>query len=597
MKKTLTVNLNSIVFNIDDDAYEVLSKYLADIVSHLSSNEEKDEIMADIEARIAELFNERLQRNKEVVTINDVREIIGIMGNPNQFTDEDEDSEESSASSASSEKKKKGPRRFYRDPGNSVLGGVCGGIAAQFNWVVTIVRIAVIALTILMSIVGSGWIIILAYILALIIAPSAITVSQRLEMQGEEVTVENIKAEFDNFKNYVESEDFKSTTKTLGQRLGEIFGWVLKILAGFIGVILVLAGFIIIIVLFASLVAVLFVPTVFIGFIPDFILDWLILTPEKSVMFVIALLLVIGCPIFLFIYSLIRLASGHKSKSRSRTTFWVTLVLWLAGVFMLIGTTAKTAIEWKNQEDDRTRSIYWNYSKKHSGDPTWNGVNSEVYSNEVRNMESEFKAIDIVGNVEIEIEDSPNQLLVVSAPEDFMNHVITEVKNETLYIYFDRNSISRQPIKVSLSTNRLESITAKGMAKITGKSTVESDNLYMLLQGAAKADLKVNIKQQFEIKLEGASSIELAGVCETLKLNAFGASEIDAEKLKAKHADVYMTGTSSAELYAFESLNADAKGVAKIVCYGNPMNINKTERFGTNIEIKKTKKIRKKEQD
>lgn len=566
MKKTLTVNLNSIVFNIDDDAYEVLSKYLADIASHFSSDEEKDEIMADIEARIAELFGERLERNKEVITIDDVHEIIGIMGNPNQFSDTDESQSDEQSASSKSEKKKKNPRRFYRDPENAILGGVCGGLAAQFNWDVTIVRIAVIALIVFLSFFGGGWVIILAYFLAWIIAPKAITVSQRLEMQGEDVTVENIKAEFDNFKNYVESENFKSATKTLGQRLGEIFGWVLKIFVGFVGAVLAFAGFIVIIVLFALLIAAIFTPAALIGFIPNFILDWTMFTPEKGIMLVIALLLVVGCPIFLLIYSLIRLASGHKTKSR--TTFWVTLVLWLAGVFMLISTTAKTAIDLKNQHGE-SWSFYWNNTD---------------YVDQVRDIEA-FKAIDISGNFEVEIENSPNQLLVVSATEDFMHRIITEVKNETLFIHSNGVSLNN-PIKINLSASYLESIVAKGAVKIDGSSTIKSDNLYMLLQGAAKADLNVDVNGQFEIEAEGASGIKLEGVCKSLKMKALGASEIDAENLKAQHADVYVAGASSAEIYASESLNADANGAAKIICYGNPTNINKTERIGATIKIR-----------
>ena len=64
MKKTLTVNLNNIVFHIDDDAYEMLQTYLFEIADHFKSDEERKEIMNDIEARIAELFNEKLQKNK-----------------------------------------------------------------------------------------------------------------------------------------------------------------------------------------------------------------------------------------------------------------------------------------------------------------------------------------------------------------------------------------------------------------------------------------------------------------------------------------------------------------------------------------------------
>lgn len=565
MKKTLTINLNSIVFNIDDDAYEVLNKYLSDVARHFSSDEEKNEIMADIEARIAELFGERLDRNKEVITLEDVHEIIAIMGNPSQFSD-DETSDEESASSSKQEKKKKRQRRFYRDPENAILGGVCAGIAAQFNWDVTVVRISVIALTVFTGIFGGGWFFMLAYFLAWIIAPKAVTASQRLEMQGEDVTVENIKAEFENVKNYVESENFKSATRTLGQRMGDIFKWIIKIFVGFIGAILAFAGFIVVIVLFALLVSAIFAPAVLAGFIPAFIFDWILLTPEKSVMLVVALLLVIGCPIFLLIYSLVRLASGHKTKSR--TTFWVTLVLWLSGIFMLIGTTAQTAINWKNQNGE-TWSLYWNNTD---------------YVDQIRDIEA-FNAIDISGSFEIEIVDSPNQLLVVSAPEDFMDRITTNVTNETLFIS-SNGIVLNDPVKINLSAQQLQSIVAKGAVAIESNSTFRSDNLYLFLQGASKADLNVDVEKQLQLEMEGASKVKLEGVSHSLKIKALGASEIDSKDLKADHADVYVAGASSAKLYASESLNADAYGAAKIVCYGKPKSINKTERIGTSISIK-----------
>ena len=93
MKKTLTVNLNNIVFHIDDDAYEMLQTYLHEIAEHLSEDERKD-ILNDIEARIAELFNEKLQKNKNVINLIDVQEIIEIMGKPSQYTGEDDEEEQ-----------------------------------------------------------------------------------------------------------------------------------------------------------------------------------------------------------------------------------------------------------------------------------------------------------------------------------------------------------------------------------------------------------------------------------------------------------------------------------------------------------------------
>ncbi len=110
MKRTFTVNLNNTVFHIDDDAYEVLKKYLHDVEERLSL-EERKEVMADIESRIAELFNERLQKGKTVVTMEDVEAVINIMGNPNQF--EDGNFDESAKSSGSDKNKCKNPGGNY----------------------------------------------------------------------------------------------------------------------------------------------------------------------------------------------------------------------------------------------------------------------------------------------------------------------------------------------------------------------------------------------------------------------------------------------------------------------------------------------------
>jgi phage shock protein PspC (stress-responsive transcriptional regulator) len=151
MKKTLTVNLNNVVFHIDDDAYELLQNYLSAVEKQLSEDERK-EVMSDIEARVAELFTERLQRNKNVVNKEDVEQIIEVLGKPSQFGGEESETE---TQSETGKQDKKRSRRFYRDPENSVLGGVCGGLSAYLGMDVTLLRIIFIILVF----VGVGMII------------------------------------------------------------------------------------------------------------------------------------------------------------------------------------------------------------------------------------------------------------------------------------------------------------------------------------------------------------------------------------------------------------------------------------------------------
>lgn len=180
MKKTFTINLSGTVFHIEEDAYEVLQKYLVNLKNHFGNSDEGKEIVSDIEARLAEIFTEKSTGEKNVVTLEWVNEVVEIMGTPESFTEEDSDEDPLVGRS-------KRKRRLYRDPEHRVLGGVCGGLAAYFNVDIAILRIIVVVLVLITS--GAG---LLAYLILWIAVPKAVNTTQRLEMRGQEVTVKNI---------------------------------------------------------------------------------------------------------------------------------------------------------------------------------------------------------------------------------------------------------------------------------------------------------------------------------------------------------------------------------------------------------------------
>lgn len=86
MKKTLNINLNGIVFNIDEDAFNMLSEYLDNLRHVFEHNgDDADEIIYDIEGRICELLSEKISNERQVVTINHIEEIISRMGHPDSM--------------------------------------------------------------------------------------------------------------------------------------------------------------------------------------------------------------------------------------------------------------------------------------------------------------------------------------------------------------------------------------------------------------------------------------------------------------------------------------------------------------------------------
>lgn len=206
MKKTLTANISGTVFHIEEDAYELLNRYLANIRGKFSGGAGATEIMGDIEARIAELFSERLV-GRQVVTIADVEHVITVMGQPEDYVG-DEGGQEAGAGAGAGTGAGAGAggprtRRLYRHPQDQWVGGVLGGIAAYFNTDPLWFRIAFIMLVIFG--VGSP---ILIYLILWILVPLAETPAERLMMEGEPVTVDNLKRAFeegaDKFKQGAE---------------------------------------------------------------------------------------------------------------------------------------------------------------------------------------------------------------------------------------------------------------------------------------------------------------------------------------------------------------------------------------------------------
>jgi phage shock protein PspC (stress-responsive transcriptional regulator) len=244
MKKTFTANLNGTVFHIEEDAYDQLQRYLANIRAKFSGSGEAEEIMADIEARVAELFHERLQ-GRQAVSMADVDHVKQVMGQPEDYVDSDpgEAESHSSQSYARTDGPRKG-KRLFRDMDDRWVGGVISGLANYFGTDPLWFRIAFIVVLI----AGWGSPVVLYFILWAIV-PQAATAAERLEMRGEPVTVDNIKRVFEEGTERVKAggervaqeakefgKNWGARSRASGHRAGEI---IMKL----IGVGLVLFGF------------------------------------------------------------------------------------------------------------------------------------------------------------------------------------------------------------------------------------------------------------------------------------------------------------------------------------------------------------------
>lgn len=325
MKKTLTVNLGGTVYHIDDDAYNLLDNYLNNLRYHFRKEEGADEIVRDMETRIAELFDEYIRTGLQVITVEQVEAVIARMGNPEDLnTDDDEEKKETEQHAYSN-----GPaRRLFRNPDDRVLGGVLSGLSAYFGWDVTLIRIGALVLGCFVH----G--LILAYLIAWIIIPLAKTATEKLQMRGEPINMENIGRTvtegFDKVNDYVHSEKPRSFLRQLGNAIVKIAGFIIKFILVLLAICLtpvLLAG---LVVLFALLMAttgmLASVPAVLYYSMPD--VDWSLIGSSSSAVIGLSVcgLFVVGIPIIGLLQLILQ--SFNVWKPMSTTTKVILTLVW-----------------------------------------------------------------------------------------------------------------------------------------------------------------------------------------------------------------------------------------------------------------------------
>ena len=179
MKQVININFHGQVVPIEVSAFDLLKQYTASLNNYFANEEGKEEIINDIESRIAELFQERLKKGVTCITDDDVNAIIKSMGRPEEFEGEDStaysQSSSSSSTTAGSQQYQQTPgpaevhKRLYRDENDKILGGVCAGLANYFGIDVVVVRIIFVVLAISF---GFG---LIPYIILWVAVPSSAT--------------------------------------------------------------------------------------------------------------------------------------------------------------------------------------------------------------------------------------------------------------------------------------------------------------------------------------------------------------------------------------------------------------------------------------
>ncbi len=541
MKKALHISLGQSLFAVEDDAYAKLDDYLRSVRAHFAETDGSDEIIADIEGRIAEQF---LASKKNVITMDEVNAVIRSMGHIEDFGDEQAKAGTTSAADSTAPRE----RKFYRNPDDAIIAGVCSGIAAYLNVEVLWVRLAFVLFTL-----GTGFGIIL-YILFWFLVPEANTPSQKLEMTGNPVTLatlsENVKEKIDEVKSRNGS-TLRNVIAFPFEVLRKIVAFVAHVIFPLIRV-LVGAAF-----AFISLMMILaltFALGVFLTGSPERLADFPILDVISHVVaytVVFGGYLVLAIPA-LFIFLLAASVISKRSLIRSNVG------LGLAGVWAI-------ALVFTGVAAFKGGLAYQDYVNT---SPQYQEVSKNIpFDGKVTALDASFgQSVTLVQG------DTPS--IVVTGREKDINTVMVSVKDGTLML--DRKQDKRICIfcdtatpTVVVTTPTLASITVANGSRLETTAWKSTVPMALAFSFGSWGTLVLDAPS-INAEASNGSGVTLRGNTSSSTLTAMFGGQVLADELVSKQSTVKSENGGWITVNASDTLDATARLGGEVRYAGNP---------------------------
>lgn len=526
MKKVVNITIGGVVFSIEEDAYVSLSEYLLTVREHFKNVDEQDEIVDDIELGIADKFS---NKKRVVIRASDVEAIISEMGTTADFA-ELEDINSSEQTDESSKTKKK----LYRNVDDQIIAGVASGLAAYFGVDPVFIRLLFV-LAIFVN--GFG---ILAYLVLWVVMPAAETVSQKLEMQGEPVTLQQFEK---MIKDKIPSDARERTSaftrflkipfaflKAIIQFLSTLIRSVGPALRVLLGVIIIITSLGMAIGLSVALTGVHFSinsgifelpvqeflsgPRYFIGLISLYIL--FIIPAALGVLLGAALLKRVS-----------------KFAGLLVTAF---AIIWVVALFSAGHTVSQLVPQYQTYFED-------------------------MQDVEVTHDVEEFNGVTIYSSDNVSIKKGDEYSVTIIGKESSVERRTLEVHNGELVINDERKRVCigcfNPDVDIVIVTPTLESITASHNADIITEQ-FETDSFFVDLRHSAELELNI-VSRKVDVDLAHSSDLTLIGSVDELTAEVWYSSYINTTDLVNERSAFELRHSSSADIGETKVLNVTTR--------------------------------------
>lgn len=549
MKKVTNISLARIAFSIEEDAYEVLKKYLSEIEAHFADIEDGEEVLADIESGIAEKLSARLGKGANVATLEIIEEIMGEMGQVEDIVGEEETSEYEKETTKKEEASST-PKRLFRDLDNAILGGVASGIANYFSIDPVFVRLAFV-ITVFFN--GLG---VIAYLILWLIVPAAKTTAEKYQMRGETITLSKIAERVQDSVETIRAQDtsgiqsvwerIKDILNRIFTILGMVARFLIKVLRFVVGFALTAGGALAI----AGVVS--FIALMFFAVSPettDPITSILLDELRGSNAGMTLLFFGFFAAVIPFVVSI--LAGVSLFTARNRFTTQNVLVLGIGWVVAatVTGSTFAVTLPSLNESVKAAEQVYL------SEERTWREVP----------LEQAPEDVVVRGHVSVHVIESDETSLRILASDDTYRDVHVSKNGRTLRI--DRDVHFRfcffcdtyAPYVVELRAPNVEELWVRGDGDVLVEN-IRGDKFTLRLSGAFDAVADDVVVSDLYVRTSGSHKVFVTGSGDTARFRASGASDIFAGEFVVDDVTVTASGANELTIAPQQNLEAELSG-------------------------------------
>ncbi len=543
MKKTINISIGGLSFQIEEEAYATLEKYLSEVKARFASYPDAGEIVSDMEDRIAEQFSAKAQTGRPISPAM-VQELISVMGRPDQIG---EAGKNDSAPNQEAVPKAPGmPKRLFRNLDDAILGGVCSGLAVYLGTDTAWVRL-IFALTIFFG--GFG---IVLYLILWIIVPAAETDTEKLQMRGSPINLKNLEQTVRDRVAEIKKKDPSTVKRALAapfKALGLFFRGLGRVLQSLLPVLFKIIGVGITVVAAMAMAGLVFAAVSLLTNSGSPYVDF----PLKEIASGAVYYAAVASAFFVAFVPIVFILLLGTSLVAYRSTFkrmgsFMLLGLWVVAVAVFVNMAVKLAPQ---VEDLVKTSPYFQTASKEYA---------------LR----DFSALEIGGVDEAVIHPGSSFKVVAEARQKDLDETRVFVQNGTLKVGHERLFkiclfCTRGKVKLSIYAPSFDRISASGASRVTTVGQIQGAGFKTTLSGVASLEAEAKTPQM-EAELSGASKLFLSGTADSLQLSLSGVSNVKAESAQIKSADINLSGASEARFGTLESLKVEASG-ASVVYY------------------------------